>query len=129
MLLAKPLRAFMTTEVGSAVLLLTVTVVALIWANSPLSESYESLWSTQLAIRIGDALLAMDLGHWINDGLMELFFFVIGLEVRRECPWGSSTLATGSLCPPSRRSAAWSCPRCCTWRPTPRGRPRTAGAW
>jgi Na+/H+ antiporter NhaA len=89
--LAKPLRAFMATEAGSAGLLLTVTVVALIWANSPLSEPYESLWSTELAIRIGDATLAMDLGHWINDGLMALFFFVIGLEVRRELSMGELT--------------------------------------
>jgi Na+/H+ antiporter NhaA len=89
--LAKPLRAFMATEAGSAGLLLTVTVLALIWANSPLSESYESLWSTELAIRIGDALLAMDLGHWVNDGLMALFFFVIGLEVRRELSMGELT--------------------------------------
>ncbi len=89
--LAKPLRAFMDTETGSAGLLLTVTVVALIWANSPLSDSYESLWSTELAIRLGDALLAMDLGHWINDGLMALFFFVLGLEVRRELSMGELT--------------------------------------
>jgi len=58
--------------------------------KSPLSESYESLWSTELAIRISDTVLAMDLGYWINDGLMGLFFFVIGLKVRRELSWGSS---------------------------------------
>lgn len=89
--LAKPLRAFMDTETGSAGLLLTVTVVALIWANSPLSGLYESLWSTELAVRLGGALLAMDLGHFINDGLMALFFFVLGLEVRRELSMGELT--------------------------------------
>ena len=60
--------------------------------NSPLSESYESLWSTELAIRISDTVLAMDLGYWINDDLMGLFFFVIGLKVRRELSMGELTL-------------------------------------
>ena len=71
--------------------------------NSPLSESYESLWSTELAIRISDTVLAMDLGYWINDDLMGLFFFVIGLKVRRELSMGELTLQR--LIPPARRAA------------------------
>ena len=89
--LAAPLRAFLATESGSARLLLAASVVALAWANSPWSDAYEALWETELAIRVGDGGLAMDLGHWINDGLMALFFFVVGLEVRRELSVGELT--------------------------------------
>jgi Na+/H+ antiporter NhaA len=79
-----PLRRFLVTESGSAGLLLTATVLAVAWANSPWSGAYETLWGTELSMRLGDALFAMDLRHWVNDALMALFFFVIGLEVRRE---------------------------------------------
>ena len=82
--LGAPLRSFISTEAGSAGLLLAATVVALVWANSPLSDSYESLWNTQLAVSLGDWTLDMDLRHWLDEGLMALFFFVIGMEVRRE---------------------------------------------
>jgi Na+/H+ antiporter NhaA len=83
-------RHFVTTEAASAGLLLAAAVVALVWANSPLSDEYESLWATDVAIQIGDAALEMDLRHWITDGLMFLFFMVIGLEVRRELTMGEA---------------------------------------
>ncbi|MDO8188173.1 Na+/H+ antiporter NhaA [Conexibacter sp. JD483] len=78
------LRSFIATEAGGAGLLLAATVIALVWANSPLSDSYDSLWHTDLTIRLGDWTLDKDLRHWLDEGLMALFFFVIGLEVRRE---------------------------------------------
>lgn len=86
--LTPPLRHLLVTEAGSSGLLLAASVVALLWANSPLSDGYESLWSTELVIGLGDHDLAMDLRHWVNDGLMAMFFFVIGLEVRREISVG-----------------------------------------
>jgi Na+/H+ antiporter NhaA len=89
--LASPLRSFLLTEAGSAGILLAATLLALAWANSPWSDLYESLWSTELAIRIGGRALEMDLGHWIDDGLMAVFFFVVGLEVRRELSVGELT--------------------------------------
>jgi Na+/H+ antiporter NhaA len=89
--LAQPVRTFLANEAGSAGLLLGATLLALLWANSPLSDSYVSLWHTVLAIRIGDAQIAKDLGHWVDDGLMVLFFFVVGLEVRRELSMGELT--------------------------------------
>ncbi|MDP2711189.1 MAG: Na+/H+ antiporter NhaA [Solirubrobacteraceae bacterium] len=89
--LTRPLRSFLATEAGSAGLLLAAVLIALSWANSPWSGSYESLWSTELSIRVGGSELAMNLGHWVNDGLMVLFFFVIGLEVRRELSVGELT--------------------------------------
>jgi len=89
--LAAPLRAFLLNEAGSAGLLLGAAVVALLWANSPWSDAYESLWSTETVIRVGSGELALDLGHWVNDGLMAVFFFVIGLEVRHELSLGELT--------------------------------------
>ena len=89
--LGEPLRNFLTTEAGSAGLLLAATVAALAWANSPLSGAYESLWDTEAAVRIGGGDITMDLRHWVNDGLMALFFFVVGLEVRRELSVGELT--------------------------------------
>jgi Na+/H+ antiporter NhaA len=77
-------REFLETEAGGAVVLLTATMTALVWANSPWAASYHRLWSTELSVAIGGFRLALDLGHWVNDGLMTLFFLVIGLEVRRE---------------------------------------------
>jgi Na+/H+ antiporter NhaA len=81
--LPTPLREFLSTETGSAAVLLGAAVAALAWANIDLS-SYESVWHTRLSIRVGDSGISQDLQHWINNGLMTFFFFVVGLEVRRE---------------------------------------------
>ena len=66
-----------------------VTVMALVWANSPLSESYFELWHQEVGFDVGPAGMHMNLHHWINDGLMVIFFFVVGLEVRQEFAHGS----------------------------------------
>ena len=89
--LSSPLRRFLRTESGSASVLLVVTVVALVWANSPFSASYEGLWNTELGVSLGGAEVSLDLGHWVNDGLMALFFFVVGMEVRRDLSVGELT--------------------------------------
>jgi Na+/H+ antiporter NhaA len=86
--LAAPVRDFLSRETGSAVVLLGAIVAALAWANSPWSDSYESFWATELAFRLGDWTLAADLRHWVNDGLMTLFFLVVGLEAKRELDLG-----------------------------------------
>jgi Na+/H+ antiporter NhaA len=86
-----PLRRFLGTEAAGATLLLGATLVALAWANSPWSGAYEALLSTPVAISAGDEQLAMDVHHWVNEGLMTVFFFVIGLEVRRELALGELT--------------------------------------
>jgi NhaA family Na+:H+ antiporter len=78
----------MDTESAGAIVLVTAAVIALIWANSPLSDSYESLWGTRLSIGVGDWDLQQDLRHWVNDGLMTLFFLVVSLEVKRELVHG-----------------------------------------
>jgi Na+/H+ antiporter NhaA len=81
--LETPLRAFLRTETGSAAVLLAATIAALIWANVDAS-SYRTLWGTQLSIRIGGSGISQDVRHWVNAGLMTFFFFVVGLEARRE---------------------------------------------
>jgi Na+/H+ antiporter NhaA len=86
--LAAPLRDFLRTETGGAMALLVAAVAALAWANSPWPDSYESVWTTELAIRLGDADLALDLREWVNEGLMTFFFLVVGLEAKRELDIG-----------------------------------------
>src|SRR5207302_5597573 len=86
--LAAPVREFLKTETGSAVVLLGGTIAALVWANSPWSDSYESLWTTKLSIRIGTGGISADLRHWVNEGLMTFFFLVVGLEAKRELDMG-----------------------------------------
>lgn len=81
-------RRFVRTENASAGVLLAATLAALAWANSPWSASYGDLWETELALRVGTEELVLDLRHWVNDGLMAFFFFVAGLEIRREFDMG-----------------------------------------
>jgi Na+:H+ antiporter, NhaA family len=88
--IVRPLREFLDTEAAGGLALLAATVVALAWANSPWKEAYEGLWRVELAVRLGTWELSEDLRGWINDGAMTLFFFVVGLEIKRE-------LSTGEL--------------------------------
>ena len=81
--LQAPLRDFLTTETGSAGVLLAAALAALIWANVDLA-SYESVWRTRLSIHVGGSGIDQSLRAWVNSGLMTFFFFVVGLEVRRE---------------------------------------------
>jgi Na+/H+ antiporter NhaA len=85
--LQTPLRAYLNTETGSAAILLVAIFAALVWANVD-HASYERVWTTTLSIRFGAHGISMDLRGWINSGLMALFFFVIGLEARREFDLG-----------------------------------------
>ena len=85
------LRKFMRTEAGSAGLLVVATVLALAWASSPWSQWYTRLWETPLVVQLDGHGLDMDLHGWVSDGLMVVFFFLIGLEVRREFAVGELT--------------------------------------
>jgi Na+:H+ antiporter, NhaA family len=82
--LIRPLVDFLHTESAGGVVLVAAAIVALLWANSPWDASYHDVWTTDLAVALGDWELDLDLRDWINDGLMALFFFVVGLEIKRE---------------------------------------------
>lgn len=91
----RPFREFARVEASGSILLLLCAVAALTWANSPWARAYFGLWQTQVAIGLGNLVLAKPLLSWINDGLMALFFFVVGLEIKRE-------LLVGALASPRR---------------------------
>lgn len=84
-----PSQAFIHTEEVSGIVLLLAALLALVWANSPAADSYHALWATRIAVSVGPWTIAHDLRHWINDAVMTLFFFVVGLEVRRELAAGA----------------------------------------
>jgi len=83
-----PLRDFLHTEAAGGVLLLVATVAALVWANSPWQHAYDHFWHSQIAIDIAGHELRLSLQHWVNDGLMTIFFLVVGLEIKREVTTG-----------------------------------------
>jgi Na+/H+ antiporter NhaA len=87
--LAAPVRDFLRTESGGAFVLVCAAVAALLWANSPWSDSYESVWTTELSVRLGGEGVTLDLRHWVNQGLMTFFFLVVGLEAKREFDIGT----------------------------------------
>ena len=88
---ARPVLRFVDREVAGGILLLVATAVALIWVNTGWDDSYNALWHTEIELAVGTWHLPhMSLGHFVNDGLMALFFFVVGLEIKRE-------LVTGDL--------------------------------
>lgn len=82
--LPRVLREFFETEIAGGIVLLVATVVALVWVNSPFGDSYERLWHTELSVRVGGFGLEEDLRHWVNEALMAVFFFIVGLEIKRE---------------------------------------------
>ncbi|WP_066218350.1 Na+/H+ antiporter NhaA [Formosa haliotis] len=83
-LLVRPIAKFVQVESFGGILLFSAAVIALIWANSPFSESYTAVWNYHVGVEFGDFHLSKSLLHWINDGLMVIFFFLIGLEIKRE---------------------------------------------
>ena len=102
--LAAPVRDFLSTESGGAVVLLCAALAALLWANSPWPDSYEDVWTTDLSIRLGDAGISQDLRQWVNEGLMTFFFLVLGLEAKRELDLGQLRERRRHLDPPDRRA-------------------------
>lgn len=94
-----PLRRFLETEASGGVALLAATVLALVWANSPWADAYEDLWHRNLTVGFGTWAISEDLRHWVNDALMTVFFFLIGLEIKRERVTGELQSATAFALP------------------------------
>ena len=86
--LFRPVERFLHVEAASGIVLLACGIVALVWANSPWADSYESVWHAAITFRIGPYGTTNSVQFWINDGLMVVFFFVVGLEIRREIHQG-----------------------------------------
>ena len=82
-----PLREFLRAETGGAAVVLTAVIAALVWVNVDAS-SYEELWQTKLSLALADEAIKLSLREWVNSGLMTFFFFVLGLEARREFDLG-----------------------------------------
>jgi len=97
--LLKPINEFLHEEASGGILLIICAVIALAWANSPWFHSYHDLWHTHLVVNLGDLLnLDYTIHHWINDGLMAIFFFTVGLEIKRELLVGElSSMQKASL--------------------------------
>ena len=91
----RPAQRFFRKQVASSVLLLAATAIALVWANSNIAETYHSFWHTKISFDFGEFYISKSLVHWINDGLMALFFFTVGLEIKRE-------LLVGELASPKK---------------------------
>jgi NhaA family Na+:H+ antiporter len=82
--LLAPFREFARVSASSGILLIGAAIIAVVWANSPFADGYGALWATEVSIGAGDLTLSETLLHWVNDGLMAIFFLVVGLEIKRE---------------------------------------------
>jgi Na+:H+ antiporter, NhaA family len=83
-LVARPVREFLRIEAAGSLLLLLAAAAALVWANSPWASSYDTFWHTSIALDVGGFRIEETLQHWVNDALMVIFFFVVGLEIKYE---------------------------------------------
>jgi NhaA family Na+:H+ antiporter len=97
--IVKPTQRFFKKEAASSVLLLAATAIALIWANSQASETYHTFWHTEISVIFGDHHVSKTLVHWVNDGFMALFFFTVGLEIKREILVGELAAPKKALLP------------------------------
>src|SRR4051794_15711595 len=82
--LLRPLDAMLSAQSSGGVILMVSAVIALVWANSPWGESYAKFWHAKVGINVFGRGRGMSLEHWVNDGLMVVFFLLVGLEIKRE---------------------------------------------
>jgi len=82
--LLRPINAFLSSQSAGGVMLMLAAVAALVWANSPWGDGYAHFWHQKVSVAFGGAALSMSLEHWVNDGLMVIFFLLVGLEIKRE---------------------------------------------
>jgi len=95
----RPAQQFFDKEASSSILLISATAIALIWVNSSIGETYHSFWHTQISFTFGHFHISKTLLHWVNDGLMSLFFFTVGLEIKREILVGELATPKKALLP------------------------------
>lgn len=90
---------FLHKETSGGIILLFFTAAALVWANSPLGYTYDKFWHAPVGLSMGQQVFSMSLLHWINDGLMAVFFFVVGLEIKREVVAGELSSPKQAMLP------------------------------
>jgi Na+:H+ antiporter, NhaA family len=95
----KPTQQFFRKEAASSILLIAATIIALMWVNSSIGETYHSFWHTKISFTVGDFRISKTLLHWVNEGLMALFFFTVGLEIKREILVGELASPKKALLP------------------------------
>jgi NhaA family Na+:H+ antiporter len=95
----RPAQQFFDTEASSSILLIAATAIALFWVNSSIGETYHSFWHTEISFTFGHFHISKTLLHWVNDGLMSLFFFTVGLEIKREILVGELATPKKALLP------------------------------
>jgi Na+:H+ antiporter, NhaA family len=94
-----PINRFISNSSSSGIVLFSSALLALILANSPIAEQYQHFWETKFTIGFDKYILSKDLHHWINDGLMAVFFFVVGLELKREIVAGELSNPKNAILP------------------------------
>jgi NhaA family Na+:H+ antiporter len=92
-------QAFVAVEASSGIVLMAAAVLGMLWINSPLGDSYNDLWHSQVVFKTGVFAIQEDLRHLINDGLMTLFFFLVGLEIKRELVHGEMSQLRRAMLP------------------------------
>jgi NhaA family Na+:H+ antiporter len=97
--IVRPTQRFFKKEATSSLLLIAATIIALVWANSGASGWYHHLWHAEVSIHFGHTVISKSLAHWVNDGLMALFFFTVGLEIKREILVGELSSPQKALFP------------------------------
>ena len=95
----RPAQQFFNKEASSSILLIAATAIALIWVNSSIGETYHSFWHTEISFTFGHFHISKTLLHWVNDGFMSLFFFTVGLEIKREILVGELATPKKALLP------------------------------
>jgi NhaA family Na+:H+ antiporter len=98
-LIVRPLQEFLATETAGGALLLAATAAALLWANAPFGGTYADVWGAHLSLNLRAVTFDESLVSWVNDGLMAIFFFVVGLEIKREVSVGELSSLRGALLP------------------------------
>jgi NhaA family Na+:H+ antiporter len=95
----RPTQQFFKKEAASSILLIAATIIALVWSNSDIGETYHGFWHTEISFGFGPFRISKTLVHWINEGLMALFFFTVGLEIKREILVGELASPKKALLP------------------------------
>ena len=95
----RPTQQFFRKEAASSILLIAATIIALIWVNSDVGETYHRFWHTKISFTFAHFHISKTLLHWVNDGLMSLFFFTVGLEIKREILVGELATPKKALLP------------------------------